>query len=114
MMHFAPCFRFHTLFPKEFLTPWKISQILPFPKIFFRFSSTKISDDLFLVINQTFILSPLLCQIPLCFRQICVFSTYFICFSFTPYFYHEAFMPHTITYWTPLHNHIQVLLNFTG
>ena len=49
-----------------------------------------------------------------CFRQICVFSTYFICFSFTPYFYHEAFMRHTITYWTPLHNHIQVLLNFTG
>ena len=44
LMHFPPCFRFSPLsplFPKNFLTPWKISQFLPFPEFFFYFHPPK-------------------------------------------------------------------------
>src|SRR6218665_2139850 len=41
MMHFLPpCFRF-PLFPENVLTPWKISQMLPFPEIFLDFHPPK-------------------------------------------------------------------------
>src|SRR6218665_62661 len=57
MMHF-PLFQIFPLFSRNFLTLWKIFQILPFPKNS-RFSFTKISEDLFLVINHKFLISPL-------------------------------------------------------
>ena len=81
-----------------------------FSRKIFRFSSAKISDDIFFI-NHNFRISPLFSlfqyisplfrQIILfpyfknfspCFRQIYVFFTYFMCFSFSPYFYHDAFM----------------------
>ena len=40
MMHFPLCFRF-PLVPKNFLTPWKISLILPFHEKFFDFHPPK-------------------------------------------------------------------------
>src|SRR6218665_522315 len=41
MMHFPPLFQIFPLFPKNFLTPCKISQILPFPGNFFGFHLPK-------------------------------------------------------------------------
>jgi len=88
-----------------------------FSRKIFRFSSTKISDDLFsfLVNNHKFriplfslfqYIFPLFRQnyfphtftnFPPCFRQIYVFFTYFMCLSFPPaYFYHDAFLLHTM------------------
>src|SRR6218665_2226502 len=64
MMHFPPVLDF-PMFPKNCLTPWKISQILPFSRKIFRFSSVKISDHLFLIINHKFRISPYLLYFPL-------------------------------------------------
>src|SRR6218665_247603 len=57
MMHFPPCFIF-PLFPKDFLTPWKISQILPFPEKLSRFHPPKFLMTFFLVINHKFRIPP--------------------------------------------------------
>ena len=114
MMHFPPCFRFPPLFPKNFLIPWKISQILPFPDFFSIFIRRNFLWP-FLVIDHKFwilpyfeeiILSPLLLQISPCFRQIYVFFTYFMCFSFPPTFSMMHLCITQCTYWTPLYIHV--------
>jgi len=94
---------------------------LTFSRKIFRFSSAKISDDPFLVINHKFRISPLfslfqyispistklffslLLKIPSpCFRQIYVFFKYFMCFSFPPTFTMIHLCITQCTYWTPL------------
>ena len=61
MMHFPPYFRFPSLFSKNFQTLWKIFELLPFPEKISRFSSAKISDNLFLVTDHKFQIAPLFC-----------------------------------------------------
>src|SRR6218665_1184860 len=56
MMHFPLCFRF-PLFSKNFRAFREILTILPFPRKISSFSFTKISDDLFLVIDHKFPIS---------------------------------------------------------
>src|SRR6218665_2318962 len=81
MMHFLPPVSDFPPVAENFLTPWKISQILPFSRKNFRFSSAKISDDLFsLVINHKFRISPY-------FRYLDTFPHYFEKIILSPYFY---------------------------
>ena len=106
------CFRFTPYFLNKFILANFPN--LTFSRKSFRFSSTYISDELFLVIEHEFLISPLffvfqyislyLYKFPPCFRKIHVFFRYFICISFPPYFDHDAFMHQTmhIGYWTPL------------
>src|SRR6218665_1136805 len=85
MIYSPPRFR-SPLFPKTFLTPWKISQIVPFPENFSDFRPPKF------YFSPTF---PLLIKTPSVFGK-------FTCFLHTlrvfcpPYFYHDAFMHHTM------------------
>src|SRR6218665_2271874 len=115
MIHFPPCFRFPPIFEKI------SDSVENFPNFTFsrkisRFSSAKISHDLFLVIDHKFRISPLFSLfhyisplflenyyfLPLlyfekfspCFRKIHLLFTYFMCISFPPYFDHDAFMHH--------------------
>src|SRR6218665_1558582 len=108
MMH-SPLFQ-NSPFPTNFLTLWKISQILPFPQKFSNFHSPKF----FLFTNHKFRIPlyslfqyvsplfqknysyPLLFKIAPFFLQIYVSFTYFMCFFVSPYFYHDAFMHHTM------------------
>jgi len=120
MMHFPPCFRFPPYFRKILRLRGKFPKFYLFREIF-RFSSAKISDELFLVIDHKFRISPLfflfryisslfrenyyfplLPKISTCFPKIHLLFTYFLCISFPPYFDHDAFMHHPCTYWTPL------------
>src|SRR6218665_2241411 len=101
-----------------------------------RFSSARISDDLFLVIDQPQIsnfppyfasfstFSPLFCanyyspsfhKFPPCFQEIHLLFTYFSCISFLPYFDHDAFMHHPmhVLPWTPLIKQVEPVLNDT-
>ena len=89
-----------------------------FSRKIFRFSSAKISDDLFLVVDYKFLISPLfslfhyqfrenyyfplLLQISPCFPGICVFFTYFMCISFPPTLTMMHLCITHCTYWTPL------------
>src|SRR6218665_1373712 len=59
MMHFPPLFQISLLFSKKFQTLRKIFTILFFPEKFLDFSSAENSDDLFLVINHKFQISPI-------------------------------------------------------
>jgi len=118
---FPPCFRFPSpLFPKIYQTPWKIFPISPFPTKLLRFSSAKISDDFFVVIDwkcwiftyfrcfSTFplfreiIISLYLFKFPLWFRKIYVFFTYFMYFLFPPSLTMMHLCITQCTYWTPL------------
>ena len=104
-MHF-PLFQISPQFPKKIDIPWKI---LPIPENFVRFSSAKISDDLFLVIDYNFLISPgfpcftefhpyfakiivLLLKIPPFFVKFTCFLHTLCVFLFSPYFDHDAFM----------------------
>jgi len=108
---FPPCFRFPPVSEKFSNSVENFPNFTSSRKIFW-FSSAKISDDLFLVINHKFRISPsiipisihfplfhknvtfpLLSKFPLCFRQIYVFFTHFTCFSFPPTF---TMMHHTM------------------
>src|SRR6218665_1937970 len=98
MMHFLLCFRF-PLFPKKFLTPWKISQILPFPEKFFNFHPPKFLMTFFRSSTTNFkfppfslfqyiypyfdkiILPPTFINFSPVFANL-RFFTYFMCFSF--------------------------------
>src|SRR6218665_788364 len=75
MVHFSP-FSDFILFPKNFLTPWKISQILP--EICFYFSSAKISDNIFFI-NPN-------CRILPLFSRFQFISPYFDKIILSPYF----------------------------
>src|SRR6218665_3149624 len=59
MMHFPPLFQIFPLFSKNFQTPWKICQLLPFPDKFFHFHPPKFLMTFFLVIDHKFRISPL-------------------------------------------------------
>src|SRR6218665_2642606 len=105
-MHFRPLFQISPLFPKKFSE--SVVNFCFFQKIL-RFSSAKISDDLFLVIDYKF-------EFPPCFRSFSTFPPYFAYFSkfpplisynlpvfyilyvffVSPYFDHDAFMHHTM------------------
>ena len=109
-MHF-PLVSDFPLFSKKIPTLWKIFKIVRFLVKISRFSSARISDDLFLflVIDHKFRIFPyfscfskfppcfaknyhfpLLFQISPCFRKIHMLFTYFMCISFPPYFDHNA------------------------
>jgi len=110
----SPLFHISPYFRTNFRTPWKICPISPFPTKFSHFHSPKFFWWPFLVIDHKIsnsplfslfqyispyfakIFFPLLFQIPPWFRKIYVFSTYFIRFSFPPYFDHDAFMRHAM------------------
>src|SRR6218665_1519826 len=102
MMHFPPCFRFQSYF-----------RTFTFSRKFFRFSSDKISDDLFfshrpqisnfppiLPLSVHFppvwrkLFPPYFEKFTPCFQEIHLLFTYFSCISFPPYFDHDAFMHH--------------------
>ena len=103
MMHFPSVSDFPP-FPKNFQTPWKISKTLPFPEKLFDFHPPKFLMTFFshqlqisnfppifgIAIHSLcfdkIILSPYLYKFPPCFRQIYVFFTYFLCFTFPPTF----------------------------
>ena len=107
---FSLCFRFSPLFSKNVKILWVI---LPFPEKNFRFSSTKISDDLFFSHRPQILNFPLFClfyyisplirknyyfpllsQIsPPVFGKFTSFLHTF-CVFFPPYFDHDAFMHH--------------------
>src|SRR6218665_1954604 len=58
MMHFPPVSDFPPIFPKKFLTFWKISQIFPFPEEISHFHPPKFLTTFFLVIDHKFRISP--------------------------------------------------------
>src|SRR6218665_2104923 len=83
MMHFSPCFRFPPIFDK-FSDSVENFQNVTFSRQNFRFSSAKISDDLFLVIDHKF-------------------SPYFPCFSTcTPCFAKIIISPPTFKNFLPV------------
>src|SRR6218665_2879971 len=118
MMHFPPCFRF----PPYFLKIFRLENFQTFTssRKISRFSSAKISDDLFLVIDHKFRIFPLfpLFQYisPLFpenyyfpyfansprFRKIHLLFTYFICISFPPTLTMTHLCITQCTYWMPL------------
>ena len=106
MMHFPPCLRFPPYFREIFRLCGKCSNFT-FSRKISRFSSAKISDDLFLVIDHKFQISPVFPvpvhfppvsrkllflpyfdKFPLCFRKFHQLFAYFMCISFPPYFDH--------------------------
>jgi len=107
---------------EKILTPWKISQIVLFPKIFsifirqnfwwpFFFSyQPQISNfplfSLFQYISplfwQNYSFLPAFKNVPPCFREIYVFFYILYVFFVSPYFYHDAVIHHTMHCWTPL------------
>src|SRR6218665_3602917 len=110
MMHFPPCFRFPPIFEKNLNFVENVRNV-NFSRKISRFSSAKISDDPFLSSTTNFefppyfpgfstfppcfakiIISPYFDKFPPCFRKIQLLFTYFMCISFPPYFYHDAFM----------------------
>ena len=106
---FPPCFRFPPTFDK-FSDSMENFQNFTFCRKICRFSSAKISEDLFLVIDKKFQISPIFplsvhspfakiiispyFEIFFCFRKNHLLFTYFMCISFPPYFDHDAFMHH--------------------
>jgi len=111
----SPLFQISPLFSKKCFDSVENFPNSTFSRKLFRFSSAKLSDDLFLVINHKFrisplfllfqyispyfakiILSPYFSKFPPFFRYIYVGFTYFVLFSFPPYFDHDAFMHHTM------------------
>ena len=119
---FPSCFRFPQ-FPKNFSDSVENFPDLTFTEKRFRFSSAKISDDFFpflatgykfymsLLFSFFQFISPYFGQIfhstrfaklPLWFRTnfrvLYMLSMIFV----SPYFHHDAFMHHTMQYWTPL------------
>ena len=113
MMHFPPVSYF-PLFPNKFSDSVKNLPNFTFSDQIFPFSFTKIflmtlfshwpqnfEFPLFSLIFPTFPLfreipHSILFKISLWFRIIYVLFTYFMCFSFPPYFDHDAFMHHTM------------------
>src|SRR6218665_2212822 len=107
MMHFPPVSDFPPIFEKCSDSVENFQNVT-FSRKMSRFSSAKISDDLFLVIDHKFrislcfgtfppcfakiIISPLLSKMSPCFRIIHLLFTYFMCISFPPCFDHDAFM----------------------
>src|SRR6218665_385300 len=123
MMRFPPCFRFPPYFRKILGLSEFFLQFYLFPKNFIR---QKISDDLFLVIDHKFRISPPLFSLfqyisPLfrenysfpptftnspCFTQIHLLVTYFTCIPPTLTMMHLCITQCTqctYIYWTPLH-----------
>src|SRR6218665_2506822 len=113
-MHF-PLFQISLLFPTNLSDSVENFPNLTFSRKISRFSSAKISDDLFLshrlkiLIPHLFslfhyispyfakiIIPPTFANFLLSFREIYVFSTYFMCISFPSYFDHDAFLHHTM------------------
>jgi len=112
---FPLCFRFPPCFRKMFSVRGKFPKFYLFLKNFSIFIHQNFWWS-FLVINHKFRISPLFSlfqyislsistklffppyfyKFPLCFQQIYLFFTYFMCFSFPTYFYHDAFMHHTM------------------
>jgi len=105
------CFRF-PLFPKNFLTPWKISQILPFPEIFWDFQPPKFLMTFFVIKHKFriplfsvfkyispyfdfFTFPPTFQNFPPVFRKFTCFYTLYV-FFISSYFYHDAVMHHTM------------------
>ena len=120
MMHFPPFFRFPPIFEK-FSDSVENFQNFTFSRKNFRFSSAKISYDVFLVIDHKFRISPyFLCfpvsplfrenyyfpltfkNVPLSFRKIHLLFTYFLCISFPPTLTMMHLCITQCTYWTPL------------
>src|SRR6218665_1151050 len=99
MMH-PPCFRCSPYFPKMFRLCEKFSKFYPFSRNFFPFSSAKISDDLFLVIEffpyfpcdsvhfplfrKIIILLPAFINFPSVFQKFTCFLHTFCVFRFPP------------------------------
>src|SRR6218665_796033 len=112
MMHFS-LFRF-PLFPTNLSDSAENFPTLTFSLKNFRFSSAKISDDLFLVVHHKFLipphfpvsihfplfreifLSPYFCTFPASFHKIYVFFYILYMYFLSPYFYHHAFKHHTM------------------
>src|SRR6218665_2025720 len=109
MMHF-PSVSDSPLFPKHFLTPWKMSQILPFPETFLDFHPPKFLMTFFLVINHKFRISPLFSLFqyisllfPLHSSFPSHFPPYFRCFStFPPCFTKIILSPLLLQIFPPL------------
>src|SRR6218665_2333380 len=120
MRHFPSYFRFPHNSEQKFRAPRKISPIWSFSQKKFRFSSAKISDDIFLVVHHKFRISPyfpyfnsfppyfgkflfplLLQNSLLIFGKLTCF-TYFRCISFPPTFTMMHLCITQCTYWTPL------------
>jgi len=118
---FSPCFRFPSLFSKNFQTLWKIFKILPFPEKFLDFHPPKFLMTFFLVIDHKFRIFPSIFPLsihfpsvsrkllfpptltnPPCFRKIHRFFTYFMCISFPPIFTMMHLCITQCTYWTQL------------
>src|SRR6218665_220174 len=110
MMHFPPCFRFFPIFEK-FSESVENFPSFTFSRKICPFSSAKISDDLFFShrpqisnfplcfgtfppVSQKLLFPPYFQNFPLCFRKIHLLFTCFLCISFPPYFYHNAFLHH--------------------
>jgi len=118
MMHF-PLFEIFLVFPNKISDSVEKFHILTFFPKNFRFSPAKISDDLFsfLVIDRKFWISPLFLlfqfisprfwkNFPLLLQIFPLISSnlrVFTCFVFfvSPYFDYDAFMHHTMQFWTP-------------
>ena len=107
------CFRF-PLILQTFSDSVENFQNFTFSQKIFPFSSAKIFDELFLVNDRKFRISPLFSLfqyispcfakiiispsknfIP-CFQKNYLLFTYFMCISFPPYFDHDAFMHHPL------------------
>src|SRR6218665_2389938 len=117
MMH-SPLFQMSPLFSTNFQIVENF-QNSTFSRKISQFSSVKISDDLFLVIDHKFPpISPVsihftlfrenyylphtLKNVPPCFRKIHLLFTYFMCISFPPTLTMMHLCITRCTYWTPL------------
>src|SRR6218665_3975722 len=121
MMHFPSLFQISPHIFEKFSDSEENFQNFTFSRKISRFSSEKISDDLFLVINHKFrvppifpvsvhfhpvsrklLFFPLLLKIPPCFRKIHLLFTYFTCISFPNTLTVMHLCITQCTYWTPL------------
>jgi len=81
------------LFPKKFHTPQKIFQISIFPPKNFWFSSAKISEDRFLVIDSIFYISPCFGKIIISPLLSQISPTYFVKFASYVFFVSPLVLP---------------------
>ena len=134
MMHICLCLRFPPIFDK-FSDSVENFRNVTFSRKYFRFSSGKISDDLFFVIDQKCRIFPCFSTFPLLFRESYYFSATFK--NFLPVFRKFTSLLHTLcvfrfpltltmmhlcitqcTYWTPLYmcriREIKLVLSLRG
>src|SRR6218665_54542 len=97
MMHF-PLFQISLSFSEKMSGSMIFCPILPFLNKVLRFSSPHIfaKQYIFLVFRENYYVHLILEILFLISQNLCVFFTYFTCFSFAPYFDHDAFMHHTM------------------